>query len=313
MEPESWTVIFDGKLDSGQTPQDVKNNLAQLFGVSITKIEPLFASPSVIIKKNLTYATALKYQQAIEKTGAICRIQADKDQPLEMRLDPGETSAEIDQHRMSCPACGGEQENARECIRCGIVIRKYLAKTGTPTVAASLPVSSAATVQTIILFTPVHHRIHNPQKFSYKNFQITPLATFEIEARVLSVRRYRSGREAELSPIDLALGWGRMSDEKVLKDIEVRQSNRFSHWRVKEFPIPRREIEENSANMHIIPATHDITQKLKDIRKGHVVRFSGYLVRVDARDNWHWQSSLTRKDTGNGACELVWVAQLDII
>jgi hypothetical protein len=352
MEPESWTVIFDGKLDSGQTPQDVKNNLAQLFGVSITKIEPLFASPSVIIKKNLTYATALKYQRAIEKTGAICRIQADKDQPLEMRLDPGETSAEIDQHRMSCPACGGEQENARECIRCGIVIRKYLAKTGTPTVAASLSVSSAATVQQsglrrsiaawvlvlpLLLIglvavsiwpekntvsygpglsapnSPVQDRIRNPQKFSYKNFQITPLATFEIEARVLSVRRYRSGREAELSPIDLALGWGRMSDEKVLKDIEVRQSNRFSHWRVKEFPIPRREIEENSANMHIIPATHDITQKLKDIRKGHVVRFSGYLVRVDARDNWHWQSSLTRKDTGNGACELVWVAQLDII
>ena len=59
MESKSWTVIFDGKLDSGQTPQDVKNNLAQLFKVSSAKIEPLFASPSVIIKKNLTHTNTI--------------------------------------------------------------------------------------------------------------------------------------------------------------------------------------------------------------------------------------------------------------
>ncbi|MGD8523526.1 MAG: hypothetical protein PVF56_20425 [Desulfobacterales bacterium] len=351
MESKSWTVIFDGELDSGQTPQDVKNNLAQLFKVNTAKIEPLFASPSVIIKKNLTYATALKYQQAIAKTGAICRIEALKDQPLEMRLDPGETSAEIDQHRMTCPACGFKQDDARECIRCGIVISKYLEKMSGTTPAASHTYSSSShrrstgrsffvgwlvVVPVLLLIamavfiwpekstvsygpgvlapnTPVQHRIREPQKFDYKNFQITPLATFEVEARVLSVKRYRSGREAKLSPIDLALGWGRMSDDNVLKDIDIRQSNRFAHWRVEQFPIPRREIEESCANMHIIPASDDITQQLKDIRKGHVVRFSGYLVRVDARDKWHWQSSLTRKDTGIGACELVWVEEMDII
>ena len=55
MESKSWTVVFDGKLDSEQTPQKVKKNLAQLFKVSAVKIEPLFASPSVIIKKTLTH------------------------------------------------------------------------------------------------------------------------------------------------------------------------------------------------------------------------------------------------------------------
>jgi hypothetical protein len=253
---------------------------------------------------------------------------------------------------MTCPACGCEQKNAQECIRCGIVINKYLAKKSTRSATTSLPVSPTATFQqsapsrsvaarmlvlplmliglaAVFMWpekstvsygpgvsapnAPVQHRIRNPQKFAYKNYQITPLATFEVEARVLSVKGYRSGREAELSPIDLALGWGRMSDDKVLKDIEIRQSNRFSHWRVEKFPIPRKEIEESSANMHIIPATPDINQQLKDIRKGHVVRFNGYLVRIDGRNNWHWQSSLTRKDTGNGACELVWVEKLDII
>ncbi len=104
-----------------------------------------------------------------------------------------------------------------------------------------------------------------------------------------------------------------MSDDNVLKDIEIRQSNRFFYWRVEQFPIPLQEIEENSANMHIIPANSDIAQRLQDIRKGHVVRINGYLIRVDGRDKWHWKSSLTRKDTGNGACELVWAEQLDIL
>ncbi len=28
---------------------------------------------------------------------------------------------------------------------------------------------------------------------------------------------------------------------------------------------------------------------------------------------WRWKSSLTRKDTGNGACELVWVKQMKVL
>ena len=97
-----------------------------------------------------------------------------------------------------------------------------------------------------------------------------------------------------------------------LEDIEIRQSNRFYFWRVKQFPIPRKEIQQNSANMHMIPADEDIEKRLKKIRKGHLVRFTGYLVRVDSRDNWFWKSSLTRKDTGSGACERVWVEELEL-
>jgi hypothetical protein len=30
-------------------------------------------------------------------------------------------------------------------------------------------------------------------------------------------------------------------------------------------------------------------------------------VRVEAADGWSWTSSLTRDDTGPGACEVMWV------
>ena len=43
-------------------------------------------------------------------------------------------------------------------------------------------------------------------------YQLIPLAAFSIRARVLGRENYHFDREADLSPLDLALGWGRMSD-----------------------------------------------------------------------------------------------------
>jgi hypothetical protein len=81
---------------------------------------------------------------------------------------------------------------------------------------------------------------------------------------------------------------------------------------VKEFPIPRRDIEIHSANMHMIPATAEVERQLLRVRPGQVVALMGYLVEVRGRDGFRWRSSLTREDTGNGACELVWVEKLDV-
>jgi hypothetical protein len=146
--------------------------------------------------------------------------------------------------------------------------------------------------------------------FDLNGYRITPLATFNVEARVLSRENYRMGREADLSTTDFMLGWGRMSDESVLRNIEISQSNRFGFWRVQEFPIPQREIEISAANMHLIAADSNVASRIADVRKGQLVHLRGYLVRADASDGWHWVSSLSREDTGAGACELFLVKEL---
>ena len=40
--------------------------------------------------------------------------------------------------------------------------------------------------------------------------------------------------------------------------------------------------------------------------RGERVRIDGWLVQIDA-GRWRWRSSLTREDSGGGACELVYV------
>ncbi len=83
---------------------------------------------------------------------------------------------------------------------------------------------------------------------------------------------------------------------------------------VESFPIPRREIETHSANMHPIPANDGVRRVLDGVRQGEIVEITGSLVNVAANDiDWRWASSLTRDDTGAGACELVLVEQLAVV
>ena len=145
------------------------------------------------------------------------------------------------------------------------------------------------------------------------DFTLVTRARFELTARVLSREDYRFDAGAPLAPIDLALGWGRMSDSEVLSQIEVSQGNRFYHWHVDRFPIPRREIEQSSANMHMIPADTAVRHVLERVRPGQLVHLEGFLVDAQRPSGWHWHTSMTREDTGDGACELVYVENADIV
>jgi len=160
---------------------------------------------------------------------------------------------------------------------------------------------------------PIQSALTDPvPALSKPGYRIKPLAVFALEARVLGVERYRFDRGAELSPVDLALGWGRMSDSAILDRIKITQGERFYYWSTADYPIPRREIETSSANVHIVPGNESVLRQLATIRRGHVVHLKGYLIDVQGADGWLWKSSLTRTDTGRGACELIWVERLDV-
>ena len=160
---------------------------------------------------------------------------------------------------------------------------------------------------------PLQTDLPQPQPLLHmQDATLEPLAKFALTARVLSREDYKFDDGAALSPTDLALGWGRMSDSAVLSHIDIHQGVRFYTWSVREFPIPRREIETSSANMHMIPANDEVTRALKRVRVGDLVTLDGLLVEADRPGGWRWRSSLTRDDTGPGACELVYVEDLTI-
>lgn len=56
-----------------------------------------------------------------------------------------------------------------------------------------------------------------------------------------------------------------------------------------------------------------VVRQLKGMRPGQVIALEGYLVDAAAPDGWRWNTSLTRKDTGTGACELFWVENAYVV
>ena len=160
---------------------------------------------------------------------------------------------------------------------------------------------------------PRQQSLNDQEPFEHKEFLIKPLAQFQASARVLSKREYSRGIESDLSPIDLALGWGNMSDQAVLDTLDISQSGRWYRWRADRLVIPRREIETHSANMHMVPASKDIENRLAELRPGELIALEGFLIQAEQNNGWKWKSSLTRNDTGARACELVWVENLQVL
>jgi len=147
---------------------------------------------------------------------------------------------------------------------------------------------------------------------SHGAFSLKPLALFSVDARVLHRRNYRYDAGAALVPVDLALGWGPMSDEAVLDKLNISQSMRFYWYQYRlPPPIPAAEIVSHSANMHIIPATPAIAARCTSLRPGSLVHLVGNLVEASGPKIGHWRSSLSRNDSGNGACELFYVEEID--
>lgn len=144
-------------------------------------------------------------------------------------------------------------------------------------------------------------------------FELKPLALFSIDARVLHRKVYRYDKGAALVPVDLALGWGPMSDQRVLDQIKITQSMRFYWFEYRQAPISKDEIISHSTNVHIIPSTKAIASQCESLRVGTLVHLSGDLVEASGPQISTWRSSLSRTDTGNGACELMWVKELSIL
>ena len=70
-----YQLVFNGSISDGQNLTDVKRNLASLFKINEAKVDLMFDSLPIVVKKNVDYDSAMKYQHALRKAGAICQVE----------------------------------------------------------------------------------------------------------------------------------------------------------------------------------------------------------------------------------------------
>ena len=158
-------------------------------------------------------------------------------------------------------------------------------------------------------------------QFTIKNnsgeFIITPQASYKITGLVVSKTKYFMDWNAAVAPFDVALVWGKLTEPKSLQTVNYSQHDRWYYYRYSaDFPYDNSYISSHSSNNHIIPADDKIYKVFESIQNNQIIYLEGYLVYIDATlsNNNHvwWHSSLTRNDTADGACELIYVNKVII-
>ncbi|MBO5575917.1 MAG: hypothetical protein J5956_06410 [Ruminococcus sp.] len=152
---------------------------------------------------------------------------------------------------------------------------------------------------------------------------ITYKYEYEIEALVVHTKHYDGSSLAdELAPVDLALAWGTVAEHNEEIDFNWEQRGRWYYWSVNDAsdlaPVGGTAgVNRQSANNHILPAFSRVKETVLDIKTGDRIKLKGYLVNINALksngESFTWVSSTTREDTGDGACEVFYVTQAEII
>lgn len=144
----------------------------------------------------------------------------------------------------------------------------------------------------------------------------TALASFDAHVLVLARKDYPSVKSDPLSgasPLDLAVAWGPAATSATREAVELTQSDRRYHWRARQSDMDMPGVGDfthHSGNWHIVPASDAIAAQLVDVKPGDIVKMEGELVMLTFPDGTYYSSSLSRTDTGDGACEVFRVTKL---
>lgn len=167
-----------------------------------------------------------------------------------------------------------------------------------------------------VLDPPSQSLILSPVVLNKGEVRIAKVAEFSVEARVLSLAwRLPINDFARLSPMDIALGWGFMAETGNASVIKIHHVPiaRQLLWTVSWAGGGAGLINAHVANVHIIPADDVVAGRLRQVRVGDIVDMSGNLVDIAFPDGSQIATSLSRFDTGDGACEVLWLEKLDIL
>lgn len=164
---------------------------------------------------------------------------------------------------------------------------------------------------------PTQTMLENPIQTNIEgskgNIQLTLLAQYSVEGVIKSKEFYLLDYPSQISRYDFALAWGDLNNEQVDEHIRYSQSGRWYCYNYSEgVSVSPDYIAQHSANIHLIHRDGDILKKIIFAGEDSRVRLKGFLVNVNFKDG-PWKTSLTRNDSGNGACEIMYVTSIEIL
>ena len=149
------------------------------------------------------------------------------------------------------------------------------------------------------------------------NVNLDLLYEYRLEGLVVITEDYTGTNNPSnvFSPKDVTVVWGKAAEYNNKIDFKWRHSARHSyHYITSQDAIKYfggiSYLNAEVSNNHIIPADDKVRKEVEMIRTGDHIIIEGYLVNADFGRYGTWRSSTTRLDTGDGACEIIYVTNV---
>ncbi len=158
-------------------------------------------------------------------------------------------------------------------------------------------------------------------------YEITPLYKYEISALVVNrfdYTKFSLRKYDHIIPLDLCLMWGENLKNDFFRDksLTFRQDSRFC-----QFIYLGKDHSANLnqfSNNHLVILDNSLQKKAMEIYEGDQVKIKGKLIKLNIKNidgkkekydikEGYMTSSVSRNDTGNGACEVILVETIDIL
>jgi hypothetical protein len=124
----SYKIIFQGLVVAGLEEElRLLNGLQKKFNLTPQKAESLLQRVPIVVKKGMSKEQMEKYVKAFQDIGGRVRVEEEPvEEALEVSPAPEAPKRPAAGRMITCPQCGFEQPEATECMKCGIVISKFL-------------------------------------------------------------------------------------------------------------------------------------------------------------------------------------------
>ena len=176
-----------------------------------------------------------------------------------------------------------------------------------------------------LLQAPVQASDDVPEPFDVTRkdivYTVTPLYSYELWGLVVSYHHSASFVDIShrqwkdfLNTKDVCVLWGRNVETGVYTRMRFRNRDFTCYYRYPDRETGELFTENALSNNHLLPADPLVAAAVKKARTGDQVRLKGWLVSYGIKGSpYARRSSTVRNDRGNGACEVVYVTEFEVL
>ncbi len=155
--------------------------------------------------------------------------------------------------------------------------------------------------------------------FNGVDYLVEPEYEYDLAGMVVSFRHHDGNSRMHfrandhLNMIDVCVVWGDSATSKLLHKLKFWNGIFTCNVKTRDQVAWDAFSMYQLSNNHLISDDDYLRDKVKDIRIGDQIRVRGYLASYSNENGGKRGTSTTRTDTGDGACETLFVEKFDII